>query len=81
MTNTSVRTSLIDTTHACLVLPINTKPFQTKYWTSGPKAGHALANVARSTVGSNFALLALDGPWWAGSIGWFLGGEPVGKVV
>jgi len=37
----------------------NTIPFGTKYYVEGPNAGEWIGNKARSTVGSDFALLAL----------------------
>ncbi len=46
---------------------LNNVPFGTKYNVEGPAVGVWLGNKARSTVGSHFALLALDqGTWGTG---------------
>ena len=60
----AVQEAVINTTHTFLTNGLNTIPFGTKYYVEGPSAGEWIANKARSTVGSDFALLALkEGTW------------------
>jgi hypothetical protein len=42
-------------------------PFGTKYNVEGSEVGKWIGNRARSTVGSNFALLALKDGYWGKS--------------
>jgi hypothetical protein len=58
-----VQQAVVNTTHAFLTNGLNTIPFGTKYYVEGPNAGQWIANRARSTVGSHFALLARQGTW------------------
>ncbi|KAI6820882.1 DUF1793-domain-containing protein [Hortaea werneckii] len=63
--STAVQAAVIDTTHAFLTNGMNDIPFGTKYEVQGPRVGKWISNRARSTVGSNFALVALkEGTWW-----------------
>ncbi|KAF2771578.1 glutaminase A L-glutamine amidohydrolase [Teratosphaeria nubilosa] len=61
----SVQEKVINTTHAFLTNGLNNIPFGTKYYVEGANVGKWIANKARSTVGSNFALLALDQGTWS----------------
>ena len=60
----AVQSIVVNTTHAFLTNGLNTIPFGTKYYVQGPTAGQWIGNKARSTVGSNFAILALDQGTW-----------------
>jgi len=60
----AVQSVVVNTTHAFLTNGMNTIPFGTKYFVQGPQAGQWIANKARSTLGSNFAILALDQGTW-----------------
>ncbi|KAI7636402.1 DUF1793-domain-containing protein [Hortaea werneckii] len=63
--STAVQAAVINTTHAFLTNGMNDIPFGTKYEVEGPRVGKWISNRARSTVGSNFALVALkEGTWW-----------------
>ncbi|RMY05252.1 hypothetical protein D0868_06508 [Hortaea werneckii] len=63
--STAVQAAVINTTHAFLTNGMNEIPFGTKYEVEGKQAGKWISNRARSTVGSNFALVALtEGTWW-----------------
>ncbi|KAI7031471.1 DUF1793-domain-containing protein [Hortaea werneckii] len=63
--STAVQAAVINTTHAFLTNGMNGIPFGTKYEVEGPRVGKWISNRARSTVGSNFALVALkEGTWW-----------------
>ncbi|RMY42419.1 hypothetical protein D0865_11984 [Hortaea werneckii] len=63
--STAVQAAVINTTHAFLTNGMNGIPFGTKYEVEGKRAGKWISNRARSTVGSNFALVALkEGTWW-----------------
>ncbi|KAI6907044.1 DUF1793-domain-containing protein [Hortaea werneckii] len=63
--STAVQAAVINTTHAFLTNGVNDIPFGTKYEVEGKQAGKWISNRARSTVGSNFALIALkEGTWW-----------------
>ncbi|RMY57568.1 hypothetical protein D0863_12587 [Hortaea werneckii] len=63
--STAVQAAVINTTHAFLTNGMNDIPFGTKYEVEGPRTGKWISNRARSTVGSNFALVALkEGTWW-----------------
>ncbi|KAK4551522.1 hypothetical protein LTR86_011129 [Recurvomyces mirabilis] len=55
-----VRSAIVNSSHAFLSSGRHTEPFGTKYQIIGPDAGKWIGNKARSTVGSIFALLALD---------------------
>ncbi|KAK5113984.1 hypothetical protein LTR62_003107 [Meristemomyces frigidus] len=55
-----VQAAVVNTSHAFLSITTNTAPFGTKYQVQGPDAGKWIGNKARSTVGSMFALLALQ---------------------
>jgi hypothetical protein len=60
----AVQEAVVNTTHTFLTNGLNTIPFGTKYYVEGPDVGLWIANEARSTVGSHFALLALDQGVW-----------------
>ncbi|RMY80948.1 hypothetical protein D0862_12537 [Hortaea werneckii] len=63
--STAVQAAVINTTHAFLTNGMNDIPFGTKYEVEGQRVGKWISNRARSTVGSNFALVALkEGTWW-----------------
>ncbi|KAI7531530.1 DUF1793-domain-containing protein [Hortaea werneckii] len=63
--STAVQAAVINTTHTFLTNGMNDIPFSTKYEVEGKQAGKWISNRARSTVGSNFALVALkEGTWW-----------------
>ncbi|RMY20308.1 hypothetical protein D0867_04083 [Hortaea werneckii] len=63
--STAVQAAVINNTHAFLTNGMNDIPFGTKYEVEGKQAGKWISNRARSTVGSNFALVALkEGTWW-----------------
>ncbi|RMY80539.1 hypothetical protein D0862_12693 [Hortaea werneckii] len=63
--STAVQAAVINTTHAFLTNGLNDIPFGTRYEVEGKRAGKWISNRARSTVGSNFALVALkEGTWW-----------------
>lgn len=55
----AVQAAVINTTHAFLTNGLNTIPFGTKYYVECADVGKWIGNKARSTVGSDFALLAL----------------------
>ena len=59
--------AVINTTHTFLTNGKNTIPFGTKYEVEGPDAGEWIGNRARSTVGSNFAILAVQQGTWGES--------------
>ncbi|KAK5113723.1 hypothetical protein LTR85_010740 [Meristemomyces frigidus] len=65
--STAVQEAIINTTHAFLTNGLNVIPFGTKYYVEGAEAGVWIGNKARGTVGSDFALLALDQGYWGGS--------------
>lgn len=58
--STAVQKAVVNTTHAFLTNGLNTIPFGTKYFVEGSNAGQWIANRARSTVGSDFAIMALS---------------------
>jgi hypothetical protein len=60
----AVQAAIINTTHAYLTDGLHSVPFGTKYNVEGPEVGKWIGNRARSTVGSNFALLALKDGYW-----------------
>lgn len=60
----AVQEAIVNTTHTFLTNGLNTVPFGTKYNVEGPQVGVWLGNKARSTVGSHFALLALQQGTW-----------------
>jgi hypothetical protein len=62
-----VQTVIINTTHTFLTNGLNTIPFGTKYYVEGDEIGVWIGNKARPTVGTNFALLALDQGYWGSS--------------
>ena len=63
----TVQQAIINTTQAYLTNGLNSVPFGTKYNVEGPEVGKWIGNRARSTVGSNFALLALKDGYWGKS--------------
>ena len=63
----AVQETVIGTTHAFLTNGLHSVPFGTKYNVEGPEIGKWIGNRARSTVGSNFALLALKDGYWGKS--------------
>lgn len=63
----TVQEAIIKTTHAFLTNGKHSVPFGTKYNVKGPDVGEWIGNRARSTVGSNFALLALKDGYWGKS--------------
>jgi hypothetical protein len=65
--SSAVQEAVVNTTHAFMTNGLNTIPFGTKYNVEGPAIGVWLANKARSTVGSHFALLALQQGTWGTS--------------
>ncbi|KAK4541039.1 hypothetical protein LTR36_008408 [Oleoguttula mirabilis] len=65
--STAVQESVINTTHAFLTNGLNVIPFGTKYNVEGDDVGVWIGNKARGTVGSDFALLALDQGTWGTS--------------
>lgn len=62
-----VQKLIVNTTHTFLTNGLNTIPFGTKYCVMGDEIGVWLGNKARSTVGTNFAMLALDQGYWGAS--------------
>lgn len=64
ISSTALQSAVINTTHAFMTNGLNTIPFGTKYYVEGADIGHWIANKARSTVGSHFALLALEQGTW-----------------
>lgn len=62
-----VQTVIVNTTHTFLTNGLNTIPFGTKYVVVGDDVGVWLGNKARPTVGTNFAMLALDQGYWGSS--------------
>jgi hypothetical protein len=64
----AVQEAIINTTHAYLTNGLHSVPFGTKYNVEGPEVGKWIGNRARSTVGSNFALLALKDGYWGKSL-------------
>jgi len=60
----AVQEAVINTTHAFLTNGLNNIPFGTRYNVEGPDVGKWTGNKARSTVGSDFALLALSQGTW-----------------
>lgn len=65
--SSAVQEAIINTTHAYLTNGLHSVPFGTKYNVEGPEVGKWIGNRARSTVGSNFALLALKDGYWGKS--------------
>lgn len=62
--STAVQEAIVNTTHAFLTNGLNTIPFGTKYYVEGANVGKWIGNEARSTVGSDFSLLAIDQGYW-----------------
>lgn len=62
---TELQKKIIDTTHTFLTNGLNKIPFGTKYVVEGADAGKWIGNKARSTVGTHFALVALQQGRWA----------------
>ncbi|KAH8701553.1 glutaminase A L-glutamine amidohydrolase [Talaromyces proteolyticus] len=62
-----VQAAIVNTTHTFLTNGLNDIPFGTKYYVEGDEVGIWIANRARPTVGTNFALLALDQGYWGAS--------------
>ena len=62
--STAVQAAIVNTTHAYLTDGLHSVPFGTKYNVEGPETGRWIGNRARSTVGSNFALLELKDGYW-----------------
>jgi hypothetical protein len=63
----TVQEAVVNTTHTFLTNGLNKVPFGTKYYVEGPDVGIWIGNEARSTVGSHFAILALDQGLWGTS--------------
>lgn len=63
----AVQAAVVNTTHAFLTNGLNTIPFGTKYYVEGADVGQWIGNKARSSVGSDFALLALKYGTFGGS--------------
>ncbi|CRG87869.1 Outer capsid protein VP4 [Talaromyces islandicus] len=59
-----VQAVIVNTTHTFLTNGLNAIPFGTKYYVKGDEVGVWIGNKARPTVGTNFALLALDQGYW-----------------
>ena len=55
----AVQKAFVASEHAFLTNGLNAVPFPTKYTLTGAQAGEYIVNHARSTVGSNFALLTV----------------------
>ena len=56
--------AIVNTTHSFLTNGKNSIPFGTKYYTSGSNAGVWIGNKARSSVGTHFAISALQQGLW-----------------
>lgn len=56
----ALRRAVVASSHAFLTNGVNDVPFGTRYFVAGPKRGRWLSNKARPTVGSNFAILAVE---------------------
>ena len=67
VSSAEVQAKVVDTTWEFLTNGLNTIPFGTRYYVEGPEVGVWIANKARSTVGSHFAILAIEqGTWGTG---------------
>ena len=55
----AVQAGIVASEHAFLTNGLNSVPFPTKYYLTGTQAGEFIVNRARSTVGSNFAILTI----------------------
>ena len=64
---TAVQNAVVNTTHAFMTNGLNTIPFGTKYYVEGSNVGEWIGNKARSTVGSDFAILAVQQGTWGTS--------------
>ncbi|EME48454.1 hypothetical protein DOTSEDRAFT_118143 [Dothistroma septosporum NZE10] len=59
-----LQAAIVNTTYSFLTNGLNSIPFGTKYHTSGSNAGVWIANKARSSVGTHFAISALQQGLW-----------------
>lgn len=67
VSSASVQEAIVNTSHVFLTNGLNDEPFGTRYYVEGPNVGEWIANEARPTVGSNFAIVALhDGLIYTG---------------
>lgn len=55
----ALQQAVVNTSHVFLTNGQNDQPFGTRYFVTGEKAGKWIANKARPSVGSNFAILAM----------------------